>query len=54
MIDAELLRVLACPGCKGKLEHDAERHTLDCPQCRLLFPIDDGVPIMLLEEAQRY
>lgn len=54
MVDAELLKVLACPGCKGPLEHDAGRNTLDCKQCRLLFPVDDGVPIMLVEEAERY
>ena len=54
MVDAELLKILACPSCKGRLEYDGERNTLDCKQCRLLFPVDNGVPIMLVEEAKRY
>lgn len=49
-----MLKILACPACKGKLEHDADRKILDCKKCRLLFPVDDGVPIMLVEEAERY
>ena len=53
-MDSELLKILACPVCKGKLNHDTERNTLDCKRCRLLFPVDNGVPIMLVEEAEQY
>jgi hypothetical protein len=54
MIDPELLKILVCPGCKGALEHDAEKDRLSCTQCRLRYPIDDDVPIMLVEEAEPY
>jgi uncharacterized protein YbaR (Trm112 family) len=51
MLDPELLKILVCPACKGELDYDGEKETLDCQRCRLRFPIDDGVPIMLVEEA---
>ena len=54
MLDAELLKILVCPACKGELTYDTEGETLDCPACRLRFPIDNDVPIMLVEEAQSY
>jgi uncharacterized protein YbaR (Trm112 family) len=54
MIDAELLKILVCPGCKGSLEHDAEKEKLSCAKCRLRYPIDGDVPIMLVEEAEQY
>jgi uncharacterized protein YbaR (Trm112 family) len=52
MLDPELLKILVCPACKGGLDYDTEKETLDCSRCRLRYPIDDGVPIMLVEEAK--
>jgi hypothetical protein len=49
-LDDELVALLACPRCKGPLERDGER--LACPACRLVFPVRDRVPVLLLEEAQ--
>jgi len=46
------LALLACPQCKGPVELQAEAKTLCCPSCRLAFPIRDGIPVMLLEEAR--
>jgi uncharacterized protein YbaR (Trm112 family) len=54
-VDAELLEILVCPQCKGalKLRSDADAHlALDCTACALAYPIEDGIPVMLVEEAQ--
>ena len=49
MIDGELLALLACPRCRGPL--DAREDELACAACALRFPVRDGVPVLLLEEA---
>lgn len=51
MLDQELLEILICPACKGDLEYDREGEELICHACRLRFPIRDGIPVMLLDEA---
>ncbi len=52
-MDRRLLEILVCPLCKGPLLHRAMRQELVCSPCRLAFPIRDGIPIMLEEEARR-
>ncbi len=47
----ELLEILACPKCKGDLEYRKEREVLICHNCRLVYRIEDDIPIMLVEEA---
>jgi uncharacterized protein YbaR (Trm112 family) len=47
----QLLAILVCPQCKGELEHRADVPALDCPACALRYPIRDGIPIMLIDEA---
>jgi uncharacterized protein YbaR (Trm112 family) len=54
MIDQELLDILACPQCKGDLEYDAPAQKLSCPACRLRFSIKEDIPIMLVEEAEKF
>ncbi len=54
MISDELLEILACPNCKGKLEYDKESDKLICNTCRLKFIIEDDIPIMLTEEAEKF
>lgn len=54
MISEELLEILACPQCKGELEYDSNKDVLICPACRLKYPIQDDIPIMLIDEAQSY
>ncbi len=54
MLDDQLLEILACPGCKGELEYDRENARLICNACRLRFAIEDDIPIMLLEEADKF
>ncbi len=51
MIDNELLEILACPACKGPVELQEDR--IVCQQCGLRYPIRDGIPIMLVDEAER-
>ncbi|HEY2597921.1 MAG TPA: Trm112 family protein [Candidatus Dormibacteraeota bacterium] len=51
MISQELLEVLACPKCHTKVELKEGGH-LRCPQCKVLYPIVDGIPVMLIEEAK--
>ncbi len=51
-LSPELKEILACPKCKGELEfHEAEAE-IRCLRCRLAFRIDDGIPVMLLDEAR--
>ena len=53
-LDDEFLEMLACPGCKGELSPTPDGTELRCARCRLSFRIDDGIPILLLEEATPY
>ncbi|MCS6997533.1 MAG: Trm112 family protein [Casimicrobiaceae bacterium] len=51
-LDRKLLEVLVCPVTKGPLIYDRERGELISKSARLAYPIQDGVPIMLEEEAR--
>jgi uncharacterized protein len=51
-VDAKLLEMLVCPLTKGRLEYDATAQELISPQARLAYPIRDGIPIMLPDEAR--
>ncbi|MFO7718469.1 MAG: Trm112 family protein [Desulfohalobium sp.] len=50
-IDSQLLELLACPQCKGELEPTAAEDGLICHNCAVVYPVEDGIPIMLIEEA---
>ncbi len=50
-VDSEILSILACSKCKADLTLAGDEKGLVCETCRIVFPIRDGVPIMLLEEA---
>ena len=51
--DPKLLEILVCPVTKGQLEFDATRRELISRQAKLAYPIRDGIPIMLPEEARK-
>ena len=51
--DPELLKILVCPVTRGPLRYDEEAQELISEQAGLAFPIRDGVPVMLVEEARR-
>ncbi len=51
-LPAELLEILVCPKCKNELEYRTEpREELVCNKCRLIYAVDGGIPIMLIDEA---
>ncbi|MES3033149.1 MAG: Trm112 family protein [Gemmatimonadota bacterium] len=51
-IAPELLAILRCPKCKGALRSpDAAQLSLECAACRLRYPVRDGIPILLIDEA---
>jgi uncharacterized protein len=52
VLDPKLLDILVCPRCKGDLAYHAEPESLDCGACSLRFRIEDGIPIMLVDEAK--
>lgn len=47
-----LLAILACPNCKGGLRYREEKPALVCDACRLSYPVRDGIPVMLMDEAE--
>ena len=51
-VDPKLLEVLVCPLTKGPLTYDREAQELISKQARLAYPIRDGIPIMLVDEAR--
>lgn len=52
MLNQELLDILACPKCKGDLEYNEKESTLTCHSCKLRYTIEDGIPNMLIDEAE--
>ena len=52
-VDPKLLEILVCPLTKGPLEFDAAKQELVSRSAKLAYPIRDGIPIMLPEEARR-
>ena len=52
MIDAKLLEILVCPVTKGSLEYDRKANELISRSARLAYPVIDGFPVLLEEEAR--
>ena len=52
-VDPKLLEILVCPMTKGPLEYDVAKQELVSRRAKLAYPIRDGIPIMLPEEARR-
>ena len=50
-VDKELLDILACPKCKGKLVLENDQSGLICNACMLKYRIEDEIPVMLIDEA---
>lgn len=51
--DKTLLQILVCPASKGPLVYDAEKQELVSERAGLAYPIRDGIPIMLIDEARK-
>ena len=52
-LSAELLAILVCPKCKGAVALEKDESGLVCGACRLCYPVRDGIPVMLEDEAER-
>jgi uncharacterized protein YbaR (Trm112 family) len=52
-MDSKLLDILVCPLCKGPLIYRKHEGELICKPCRLAYPIKDGIPVMLEDDARR-
>ena len=53
-LDPELLAILICPNDGGDLDEQTDpTHELVCASCQLRYPVRDGIPIMLIEEARK-
>ena len=51
-ISQELLDILACPKCKGELKMTEKQDGLACNSCKLVYPIREDIPVMLIDEAK--
>lgn len=51
-IAPELKEILACPKCKGELEFREEQQQIVCKACKLVYRIEDDIPVMLIDEAK--
>lgn len=52
-MDPEFVKILACPACKSAVEKVEDEIVCQSPACGLHYPIRDGIPIMLIEEARQ-
>ncbi len=52
VLDRKLLDILVCPVCKGEVRLNTRKDGLVCRKCRLEYPIEDDIPVMLPEEAR--
>jgi uncharacterized protein len=53
-VPAAIRSVLACPKCHGALADVDEGRSLGCPNCRLKYPVRDGIPVMLRDQATEW
>ncbi len=53
-ISKELLDILACPKCKGDVHLTEKQDGLVCNACKLLYPIKDDIPVMLIDEGDKW
>lgn len=52
-MEYQLLEILACPICKGKLAYEPKDQELICRFDKLAYPIEDSIPVMIAEKARR-
>ncbi len=50
----ELLEIVACPKCKGEVRYDETENVFVCETCRLKYPVIDGIPDFLIEDAEPF
>jgi uncharacterized protein YbaR (Trm112 family) len=52
-LDAELLKILVCPHCRGAVEYKETEQVIECRQCHYRYPVREGIPVMLIDEAEK-
>lgn len=52
MIPQDLLDILVCPACKGPVVLNGAKTGLKCSQCKRVYPIQDDIPVMLIDKAK--
>ena len=52
MLNKDLLAILCCPKCKGDLDYQPDKETLTCKSCGKVYPVRNGIPIMLVDDEQ--
>ncbi len=52
-MDARLLEILVCPVCKAQLNYNKADQELCCNKCKLAYPIEDDIPVMLIDQARK-
>jgi uncharacterized protein len=52
-LDPELLEILVCPNDRGELDYLESEQILQCRSCGYRYPIRDGIPVMLIDEAEK-
>ena len=50
-LSKNLIEILACPKCKGDLIYKESENFLVCEKCRLMYPVQNDIPVMIIEEA---
>lgn len=53
-LSKDLLELIVCPKCKGHLIYLPEQEQLKCENCRLIYRVEEDLPILLIEEAEKY
>ena len=48
-----LVAILVCPQCKGNLDIESAETGFICPACHLRYPVREGIPVMLVDEAEK-
>jgi len=52
-LNKQLLEILVCPQCRGKVHFDENLNSIICDHCKLLYEVKNDIPIMLVEEAKK-
>lgn len=52
-LDQELLRILVCPNDRGDIEYHEDQQVIECKSCGYRYPVRDGIPVMLIDEAEK-
>lgn len=52
-MDKKQIEMLVCPECNAKLNYEKSAQQLVCNNCKIVFPVEDGIPVMLIEQATK-